>query len=160
MKATEQQILAQQGLIASRVDNGTYENFGGIRGALAQADEAVLQILCDGQAGTAIHVGRYRDEETVDASGYSREERHEKGFVVVTAETEKQKVDVFVDVDKARELVKALNRAIRKADPWTAKQANFRRRQLKHERWTKEFNAKQIAAGRMNPDGTWKEATS
>lgn len=152
---TEQQIEAQQRLIASRVDDGTYEEPGSGY-LLKQADQASLDLLEGQQAQTQIHVGRYYDEQAVDVSGIARDE-HDAGFVVVKARTEKQAVDVFVDVDKARDLRKALDRAIRAADPWATRQANFKRRQAKWAKRDAEFRERQIAAGRMNPDGTWKD---
>ena len=108
----------------------------------------------------SIHLNKHRETDTVTASGFEiRDETHgyvERGCVVIKAENETEKTDVFMSVEQARELRKALNRAIRKADTRATKEANFKRRQAKWARRDAEFRERQIAAGRMNPDGTWK----
>lgn len=139
---TQKQIEAQQQLIASRVDDGTYEANGGLSGPMAEMDEAVLRMLAGMEpARVAVHVGRYYDEQTIDVSGIANHDHGyaDKGFVVLKARTEKQAVDVFVDVDKARELRKALDRAIRAADPQATKDANWKARQRRWEKRRAEF---------------------
>lgn len=113
---------------------------------------------------TTIHLNKHRDEHTINASGFEiKNDEHgyvERGCVVVKAETEDQKVAVFLDVEDARELRKALDRAIRKADRAAAREENFKRRSAKWAKRDAAFRERQIAAGRMNPDGTWKEVAS